>query len=227
VGIDFGPEGTQLVTMTIYTPSNAKVSHSAIIVKALSAGGSISDTVSVDVGIEPEYAVWLNYSSASSTSGSEYMYKFTFRNAGNVDDQYNITVSNLEELGTWGWKAEVRVSSTGTWSSYAVATLSAGSQGNLELRLTPIRANPDGKVAVVLVVQSLRSAETVTVLEFEPSMPNFGIPTGGLTVTGPGVSVMIQEVPTDTLVFIGLLVAVTTILMVLSVQKGVFRRKKR
>ncbi|MEM0449260.1 MAG: carboxypeptidase regulatory-like domain-containing protein [Methanomassiliicoccales archaeon] len=226
VNVDFGPDGAQLVTVTIYTPTNAKVIHPPITIRAQSTKGTASDSVTVDVGIASHHDVWLNYSSASSTSGSEYLYKFTFKNVGNVDDTYNISIPNLSELASWGWKAEIR-SGTGPWSSYISSTLAASNQGNLELRLIPLRSNPNARVTIVLTIQSLNSPSTVKVLQFEPSMPNFNIPLGGLTVTGPGVFTEVQQVPTKTVIFIGLLVAVTTILMVFSVQKGVFRRRKR
>jgi asparagine N-glycosylation enzyme membrane subunit Stt3 len=225
VSVGFGLSNSQLVTVTITTPTNAKVSHPSITIKALSSYSTKSDTVSMDVGIVPIYSVSMTSGDAQATSGTEYVYKMSLANTGNIDDTYNVTVTNAEELATWGWKTQVRLSG-GTWSDSLSALLSSGSKGNFELRLTPIRDNPDGQVTVALNAASKGSPGTYSVLQFEPSMPAFNIP-GGLSVAGMGVSTQSPQVPTFTMVLLGVLFAVATVLILLVLQKGVLKRKKR
>ncbi|MDD1756962.1 MAG: carboxypeptidase regulatory-like domain-containing protein [Methanomassiliicoccales archaeon] len=225
VSVGFGTSNSQLVTVTITTPANAKVSHQSVTIRALSSHSTKSDTVNMDVGIVPSYSVSMSYVSAQATTGEDYEYKMSLTNTGNVDDTYVITVTNSEELATWGWEAQVRLSG-GTWSNNLTALLSSGSKSNFELRLTPIRENPDGQVTVVLNAASKGSSGTYTVLEFEPSLPAFNIP-GGLSVTGNGVSTQAPEIPLFTLALLGLLFAVSTILILVIIQKGVLKRKKR
>jgi hypothetical protein len=225
VTVGYGAVNSQLVTVTISTPANAKVVHSSISVKASSSHSTKSDAVTMDVGITPEYSVTLTAGSAQPTSGTEYTYKLTLTNSGNIDDTYNVSISNANELVTWGWEAQVRLSS-GTWSDSLSVSLSAGSTTNIELKLTPIRDNPDGEVTVVLTATSKGSPGTYDALQFDPSMPVFSIP-GGLSVAGVGVSTQYPQVPLFTWVLLGVLVAASTVLILLVIQKGVLKRKKR
>jgi len=225
VSMGFGTSNSQLVTVTITTPTSAKVSHQSVTIRALSSQSAKSDTVSMDVGIVPTYSASMDYASAQSTTGEDYEYRMTLTNTGNIEDTYIVNVTNSEELVTWGWEAQVRLSG-GTWSNNFSALLSSGSKSSFELRLTPIRENPDGQVTVVLNAASKGSPGTYSVLEFEPSLPAFNIP-GGLSVTGTGVSPQSPEIPLFTLALLGMLFAVSTILILVIVQRGVLKRKKR
>ncbi len=225
VSVDFGTSNSQLVTVTIKTPTSAKVVHTSITVKALSSFSTKSDTVVMDVGIVPSYSVSIAGGITQVTSGDEYTYTMSLSNTGNIDDTYNVSISNAEELATWGWEADVRLSG-GTWSDSFSTSVASGSKTSFELRLTPIRENPDGDITAVLSAASKGSAGTYAVLQFEPSLPAFSIP-GGLSVTGNGVATQYPEIPIFTLVLLGLLFAVSTVLILLIIQRGVLKRKKR
>ncbi|MDD1746667.1 MAG: hypothetical protein LUQ16_02785, partial [Methanomassiliicoccales archaeon] len=225
VSVDFGTSNSQLVTVTIQTPTSAKVVHTSITVKALSAYSTKSDTVVMDVGIVPIYSVSIAGGITQATSGNEYTYTMSLSNTGNIDDIYNVSVSNAEELATWGWEANVRLTG-GTWSDSLTTSVTSGSKMSFELRLTPIRENPDGDITAVLSAASKGSPGTYAVLQFEPSLPEFSIP-GGLSVTGNGVATEYPEMPIFTLVLLGLLFAVSTVLILLIIQRGVLKRKKR
>jgi hypothetical protein len=124
-----------------------------------------------------------------------------------------------------GWRAQVRLTG-GTWSDGLTATLSAGSKTTFELRLIPLGDSQDPNVIVVLNAASKGSPGTYSALEFEPSMPEFSIP-GGLSVHGNGLSTQAPQVPLFTLVLLGLLFVASTVLILLVLQKGVLKRKKR
>ena len=227
VEVDFGiGSNTQQVTVYITTPSNAKVSHSLIAVKASSQLGVATNTVSLDVGIAPVYAVEMSLSKALDTTGSVYAYQMVIKNTGNNDDTYNVTVSNLAELVSQGWAVEVRPTNGG-FGSYCTIAVSAGSQSNFELRLTPNRPNPEPSPTLVVYAKSLTSTSSYFVLDFAPAMPAFTIPNGGLSVTGAGVSSSLPQMPWTTVALIGLVIAMTTIAVLVTLQKGVFKRRKR
>jgi hypothetical protein len=179
----------------------------------------------MDVGIVPIYSVNIAGGITQATSGNEYVYTMSLSNTGNIDDNYNVSISNAGELATWGWEADVRLVG-GTWSDSFSTSVTSGSKTSFELRLTPIRENPDGDITAVLSAASKGSAGTYAVLQFEPSLPAFSIP-GGLSVTGNGVATQYPEVPIFTLVLLGLLFAVSTVLILLIIQRGVLKRKKR
>ena len=225
VTIGYGAANSQLVTVTIYTPANAKVSHSSIAVMASSSHSTKSDIVTMDVGIVPSYSVTISGGDAQATSGTDYIYKFSLTNTGNIDDTYNVSINDARELATWGWKAQVSLSGS-DWSDSLSALLSAGSKTSFELKLTPLRGDADGQITVVLNAASEGSPGTYAALQFEPSMPEFSIP-GGLSVAGVGVANEYPQVPLLTWVLMGVLIASATVLMLLVIQRGVLKRKKR
>jgi hypothetical protein len=227
VSVDFGVGfNTQQVTVYITTPANAKVSHTPIIIRATSTQGSATNTVSLDVGIVPVYSVEMSLSKALGTTGASYTYQMTVKNTGNIDDTYNITTSNLLELASQGWTVDLRPSA-GTFGGSATLTVSSGSSGTFEVRLTPNRQNPNPSPTVVLFARSRASSSSYSILNFEPAMPAFSIPSGGLSVNGEGVSSSVPQMPWITVALIGLVVAMTTIAVLVVLQKGGSKRRKR
>jgi hypothetical protein len=227
VNLGFGSANSQLVTVTITSPTNAKVNHQTLSARATSLNsGTATDSVTLDVGIVPHYGASLDYNKASATSGTTFSYSLNVTNIGNVDDSFNVSVVNTAELAQLGWKAEVRTGS-GSFASYFTVSVSAGSKTGFELRLTQIRSNPDPLVTVVLAARSSASPSSVATLPFEPVLPKFTVPSNGMSVTGNGVVQTLADIPGSTLVLIGLVVAMFTVMMMIMVQKGVFRRGKR
>ncbi|MDD1769539.1 MAG: carboxypeptidase regulatory-like domain-containing protein [Methanomassiliicoccales archaeon] len=227
VNLGYGSSNSQLVTVTIVSPANAKVSHQTLSVRATSlTSAAATDSVTLDVGIAARYGAALDYNKASSTSGGTFSYSLNVTNSGNVDDTFNVTVVNTAELAQLGWKAEVRTGS-GSFASYFTVTVSAGSKASFDLRLTQIRSNPDPQVTVVLTATSKASPSTVATLPFVPALPKFTVPSNGMSVTGNGVVQTVPNLPGSTLVLVGLVIAMFTILLMVALQKGVLRRRKR
>jgi hypothetical protein len=65
------------------------------------------------------------------------------------------------------------------------------------------------------------------VLAFVPDLPKFTVPGGGITVTGDQVSSSSPIISTGTIILVALVLAMTTILFLVSLQKGVLKRRKR
>ena len=225
VTLDFGPSNSQLVTATLSTPSDAKVSHSAVTVYGQSVDASSIGSVALDVGIRPRYSVSLALVEAQETNGSEYRYDMGLTNTGNTDDTYDFGISNLAEVEGLGWSAQVRLGD-GQWSDSLTTTLTSGGQTIFELLLVPMRETPASQVTVVLSAVSGNSTDAAAVLEFAPHLPDFNIP-GGISVSGEGVSTSAPQLPTMTLALIGLLLAVATVLILVMLQRGVLKRRKR
>ncbi len=227
VNLGFGAQNSQLVTVYITSPSNAKVSHQTLSVRASSMStASVTDSVTLDVGILPQYGVALQYYKASATSGTTFTYTFNITSADNVDDSFNVSVVDQDALAQLGWKAEVRTGSA-AFAPYFNVQITAGSKTTFELRLTAIRPNPDPQVTVVLTATSKASPTTAATLGFAPVLPVFTVPSNGLSVTGNGVLQMVPNVPGSTLVLLGLVIAMFTVLLMVAMQKGVLRRRKR
>jgi len=226
VDVDFGTANSQLVTLTIHTPADAKVTHATTTIRAVSTSGSVAtNTVSVDVGILPAHGVTLTYTKALPTTGQSYNFTVALKNTGNIDDTYAVSLVNLAELNGFGWKAEI-MSGSGAFASNLTVAVKAGNSNDLTLRLTPIRANPEPSVQVVISATSQSSTTTSNVLAFNPDLPKLSIQ-GGFSVSGEGVTNSVPAIPVGTVVLAALVLAMMTILILVSIQKGVFRRGKR
>jgi asparagine N-glycosylation enzyme membrane subunit Stt3 len=228
VRVDFGAtNNSQLVLVTITTPITAKTTDTTVTIKATSSNSAtVSDSVSLKVAINPHYAVSLTSGTAQTTTGSSYSFNVIVKNTGNIVDSYLISMLNPAELETLGWHAEVRLSG-GTFGSNLTLSVNAGSQTTFELRLTPLRQNPDPTLQVVLTATSKTNSTVYAALAFAPDLPKFTIPGGGITVSGDQVSNSAPIVSTFTIVLIGLVLAMATILLLVGMQKGVLKRRKR
>ena len=133
---------------------------------------------------------------------------------------------NSNELATLGWIAEVRPTS-GTFGQNITLSVNAESQTTYELRLTPLRQNPDPTLQVVLTATSKTNSSVYAALAFAPELPKFTIPGGGITISGDQVSNTSPIISTGTIILVALVLAMTTILLLVSLQKGVLKRRKR
>jgi len=147
-------------------------------------------------------------------------------NAGNIVDSYLLSVLNSDELATVGWQAEVSATG-GTFGQNLTVAVNAGSQTTYELQLTPMRQNPDPTLQVVLTATSKTNSSVYAALAFVPDLPKFTIPGGGITVSGDQVSNTSPIISTGTIILVALVLAMTTILLLVTLQKGVLKRRKR
>jgi uncharacterized repeat protein (TIGR01451 family) len=228
VTVDFGTSNNaQLVLVTITTPSTAKATDTTVTIKATSSNAAtVIDSVSLKVTINPRYAVSLSSSTPQTTTGSSYSFNMIVKNTGNIVDSYLISLLNADELATLGWQGEVRATG-GSFGQNLTLSVNAGSQTTYELRLTPTRENPEPTLQVVLTATSKTSSNVNDVLAFAPDLPKFTVPGGGITVTGDQVSSSSPIISTGTIILVALVLAMTTILVLVSLQKGVLKRRKR
>jgi dolichyl-diphosphooligosaccharide--protein glycosyltransferase len=227
VAIGFGQENSQLVTVYLTAPSNAKVAHAGQMISVVSASDStIKKSVMLDATILPVYSVSLVFTKPVLTTGANYTSVLTLDNTGNADDTYNVTIANKDYLATLGWDAQLGTSA-GAYVDNLTASVSSGLTQDLNLKLTPTRTNPDPSVQANVVAMSQNSPNTYSVLDLKPTMPKIGIPSSGVTVSGQDVSVEPGKVPVETIVLAGMCIASFAVLILLSLQRGLFRRRKR
>jgi hypothetical protein len=58
-------------------------------------------------------------------------------------------------------------------------------------------------------------------------MPEIGIPSNGVIVTGQDVFTEAEKVPIETIVLAGMCIASFAVLILLALQRGLFKRRKR
>jgi hypothetical protein len=226
VSVDFGYENSQLVTVYLTAPSNAEVDLAGQkITASSSAEPTVSDSVTLTATILPTYSVNLTFYSAEETTGANYTYTLRLENTGNAIDTYVVAITDLEYLSSLGWDAQLRIG-TDEYGDNATTTLSPSSTEDIDLRLVPTRENPSPNVQVSIVATSQESPDTQSLLNLEPTMPEIEIPSDGVTVTGQDVSIEQENVPTETIVLAGMCVASFAVLILLALQRGMFRRRR-
>ncbi|MCX6650095.1 MAG: carboxypeptidase regulatory-like domain-containing protein [Methanomassiliicoccales archaeon] len=225
VTVGYGSTNSQVITVQITPSSTVKVSHSSITIKATSTtNSSVYDSASIDAIIRPSYAASLAYVSAEDTDGSSYIYTVELTNDGNVKDTYTVTIGNQEALEALGWEAKL-VNTTSLVDSLSL-TVAADYIKEIQVSLVPIRENPSPSVSVQIVAVSSGDSSSITVMDMEPEFAGFSS-LGGLTISGDGVSDSTPAPGDDTIILLGVMVTLMVLIFVISVQKGVFSRRKR
>ena len=104
--------------------------------------------------------------------------------------------------------------------------MDAGKPVYFDLHMLPNRDNPDPNAKVVLMASSTEANVSGTVT-LDIDLPDVGVPSPGLSVTGEGISDRPSQVPGSTMGLVGLTVVMLVITLLLGHQKGVFKRRKR
>lgn len=224
VTIGFGATNSQTVTVLLTPSSTVMVTHTAVVVKATSLTNSTATaSVSLDAYIAPTRGVSLAYQGGGSTDGSDYVHKVTLTNSGNIDDSYQVTIGNQWTLREMGWEVKL-VNKTSLVDTMVVA-VSASKSSELSVSMVPIRANPNPKVSVQLVAVSTQDIAISSSMNMQPDL--VGLDANGLSVTGVNVESSAPRLGNDSIVLLGSVMVLTAALVVLSVHKGVFSRRRR
>jgi dolichyl-diphosphooligosaccharide--protein glycosyltransferase len=222
VTLDFGTQNTAAVTVTINTPTDAKVDHGDIKIYARSSvDPSVSSTADVDVEIIPVRDVNLTFDKGYPTEGTNYSFEVKLTNQGNTDDTYNVTVSNPAQLESLGWTYAIG----NTTSQHMEIEVAAGESEFFDVYMIPIRSNPDPDVELVLFVRSQSESTIQKGLPVTLNLPDVTIP--DLSVTGTSVYDSAPAIPNGTIFLGGLVLVMFVIMILLGFQKGVFKRRKR
>ncbi|MHC1680944.1 MAG: carboxypeptidase regulatory-like domain-containing protein [Methanomassiliicoccales archaeon] len=224
VTLGFGVSNSQTVTVQITPSSTILVKHTAIIVRATSlTNSSVTSSVSLDAVIGPARSVSMVYQGGESTNGNDYIHTVVVTNSGNVDDTYTLTIGNQQALRDLGW--EVKLVNKTVLTDSMTVTVSATKTSEIEVSMVPLRSNPSPTVTVQLVALSSADQAVRASLDIEPDFVGLGV--NGLAVTGVNVEDSTPKLGQDSLILLGLALALMAVLVVLSMQKGVFSRRKR
>jgi len=227
VSLDFGPVNSQWITVSVTPAVGSAVIHAPIMITATStADATAQKSVYVDVDILPVYAVNLSFDKPYSTTGETYSYSLKVRNNGNIEDVYDIEIAGAEELLSLGWETALQREESGPMANLTLDVL-PGKQKFFDIFLTPTRQNPEPNVQVIVVATSQNSADSYSIFILEPQLPKLVLPASGVSVTGDEVYYAVAGVPAETLVLVGVTIAVLSIFTLLSYQRGVFRRRRR
>jgi asparagine N-glycosylation enzyme membrane subunit Stt3 len=222
VTVEFGSQNSAVVTATILAPADAKVDHDQIRILAQSTTqSSKSGSVNVDVNIIAVRSLNLIFDKGYPTSGESYSYSVKLNNLGNIEDTYNITVANAEQLASLGWT----YSFTNNTESWMEITVDAGMPAYFDMSLTPTRSNPDPDVELVLFARSTSEGTVQKALPVILNLPHVTVP--DLSVTGTSVHDSAPTIPIGTIALGGVALVLFVIVVLLGYQKGVFRRRKR
>lgn len=221
--LEFGIQNVQAVTVRINVPADAKVDHDPITIRATSTLDSgVRDTVSVDVNVLPVKGVDMSKDKAYPTDGNNYTISIKLENTGNIEDTYKVRVSNAKYLESMGWKV---VLENGTDTLEAI--VGAGKPFFFDISLIPVRANPDPNVEVILVASSITEGGILKVLPLAIDLPAVTVPENGLVVSGNDVYLEPPSLPALTVGLAGFTIVMSVLMMLIGIQMGVFRRRKR
>jgi len=224
VSLQFGTQNAQAVTVRIRTSTDALVVHNPITIKVTSSlDTKVSDSTKVDVNILPVRSLNMSKDKVYGTEGANYTISIKLENNGNVEDTYFVSVSNSEQLASLGWTYGFE---NGTANATQL-TVEAGGPSYFDLSLFPTRVNPDPNVEVVLMARSLNESGVSMEVPISIDLPIVLIPDNGLRVTGYDVFGESPTVPLVTVGAAGFAVVMLVIVVLLGMQKGVFRRRKR
>ncbi len=222
ISIPWGYNNSRTVQVTIKTPTNAEVSHSPIVIVATSTNGTAaSGTVSLNLGIVPKYSVSMTLSSAELTNATSYVYPIAVQNTGNIEDTYNVTITNAKELAAAGWNI---VFSDG--NTYQNVTVGAESSQTVDALLTKNSTQtPNTNVSVSLNATSANASAQASIALQKIDLQ---VPSGGLSVSGGGISMTAPQISVGTYITAALVVLMVVLLIYLTMNRGVFgRRRKR
>lgn len=184
LGFGDSPDSKAQVLITIFTPLDALVFHSPVIVTATSDfDAAVTGNVRLTVGITEIRRLQVEAgTSAAQFDGRELVYDVQIQNRGNGVEDYTIQVLNREDLAAVGWTAELARERNDTGqqelSGYRIP---ANSTGTVVLKL--VDAGGHEGPSVWLRVFSEEDPSVEATLPFKIALPSIAVE-GGLTATG-------------------------------------------
>jgi dolichyl-diphosphooligosaccharide--protein glycosyltransferase len=170
VQLDFGNANTSTyATVTITANADASVNHGDLNINIASAGNSsVTKSVKVIIKVAPEYLAVISYNESGSNSGMVFFTDLKVKNAGNIIDNYTLTIMNANELQLNGWSATINGTSSLTDNLFRVGP---GDTAIANITLTAIRAMPKSNVSVAVEVRSISSALSLVTM-VTPAIPD-------------------------------------------------------
>ncbi len=225
VELGYGTANTAYVTVTVKTPEDVGVSHTAAYVSVRAVDdNSVADQVALNFDVTPIYEVSLSVNDGEPTDGQNYTYDVTIANDGNDGDTFRLSITNLDQLSALGWQVTILDED---WVTIDQMSLDSGKVGEIKVVFTPTgRDNPSPNAELVLMAASDGDTTKYASLSLLPNMVELDIE-GGVSVTGDDLYLSDSSLPTITLIMAGIAVAMMTMVILMSISRGVFSRRKK
>ena len=218
--IDFGADNTGSLEVTLNASSTTAAGEITVPIQIRSkAVSSTRSDVTLYLKVETVRSVTIKPLNVSKpVSSTVTISKFELNNTGNAQDNFTISISNLEQLRSLGWDAEL------VEYDFATELTSLGMPAFMStpvgVQFTAIRDNPDPTAQAVVVATSIYDNSIVGIGSISVRLPDLSLTKSGLDVTRSDVTYAYDY--ERLYVDIGLLVSIVVLVI------GIFylRRKK-
>ena len=226
VGFGDNKEGSMVVTLKAGQKTPAGEAKMAVQIRSKTLSSVRSEvTLSLYVELVRSVAIEpLNESKAVSSMVT--MTKFTLNNTGNAPDNLVLTITNLEQLKSLGWNAEiVEWDHETSLPSVGIAAFQTTPVG---VKFTAIRANPDTTAVAIVAANSTYDATVVGYGSIPVRLPDLSLSRGDLNAERDDVAYSFDygRVYLDIALLVALVVLVVGIFY-LRRKKGLSRKKDK
>lgn len=188
VAVGFGSNSVGYLPVTVKAGSSTPSGETKITVQIRSKTlTSVRSSVNLylNVGIVRSVAVEpLNVS--KSVTSMVTLTKFMLNNTGNAQDEFILSITNLEQLRSLGWDAEIV-----EWD-YETALPSIGMPAfhstPVGVKFTATRVNPDPSAAAIVLASSKNDSAVVSYGSVPVRLPDLSLPRGGLNAERSDIS---------------------------------------
>lgn len=171
---------TKNVEIEVTLPDNASVDHSPIKFTVDSMNSAESVEKEVPVEVRPVHGVELSSELVNKGySYGELTCEIEITNTGNIEERYNLRVSNKDELRDYGWK----VSMIGRTDN-----MTDQESKPVEITLEAIRSNPKENVRIELKAESETKRSVEDSVTVKTSVPHLTANTDSIELEGEKVS---------------------------------------
>jgi hypothetical protein len=120
------------------------------------------------------------------SAGWSTITKFTVNNTGNVDDKFQVAVSNLDSLDTLGWTATIIDLETG--DEVTEVEVPAFGSTELAVNFTAIRSVPDPTASALVFAASVESPSSSAYGSVQVMLPDLLVGPGDVTAERADIS---------------------------------------
>jgi len=186
--LGFGAEGQVTVVAEITAHDDVAAGESVIgAVVRSKTQSSARTTLNMYLNVSPVHDVRIHSLNESMPSaGWSTITKFTVNNTGNVDDKFQVAVSNLDSLVTLGWTATIIDLETG--DEVTEVEVPAFGSTELAVNFTAIRSVPDTTASALVFASSVESPSSSTYGSVQVMLPDLLVGPGDVTAERSDIS---------------------------------------
>ncbi len=193
--LPFGQGNVATTRVTITAPQDAQVEHPGISVDATSTSDStVEDAVPLEVAIVHLRNVDLRLSATPPVLSPDALeYQVQVVNSGNGEDDFNLTLLNIQTLLSQGWRPSLIYKEVSHDEAVKNITIPAAGTDSVTLRLEAVGAVSSTRA--LLRVHSQEDSKVSSTLSVQLSFPSLSIPIEGVEVRGRNIQVTPPEFP--------------------------------